>query len=169
MSERARYANLVNLAEFEISGSDAIIDQIARSGGAPIRIKQTNVPNTYAIYRVAPDGTIPRKPAGFATKKELVDNYKMFYDQKYAERKQKEADDIVKKALDFKDFRNRKELELAHKQAAKEFGLTFRRDEGTGITVVYRGINPVIGFRIIEVKDALGNPSIRREIVPLSQ
>jgi len=166
-SERARYANLVNLAEFEISGDANIIDQVARSGGAAIRIGPTNDPNTYAVFRTAPDGTLAR--AGTVTKDQLVRDYKMFYDQKYAERKQKEADALAEQALKFRDYRNRKELDLAHKQVAKEFNLTFRRDEGTGITVVYRGTNPIMGFRIVEAKDALGNQSFRTEMVPLSR
>jgi len=151
-AERARFANLVNLAEFEISGDVNIIDQIARSGGAAIRIGPTNDPLTFAVFRTAPDGTQAR--AGTITKDQLVKEYKMFYDQKYATLKQKEAEDARKRALDLQEFTSKEQAKSTIRALEKARGdgePTFRQDASGLTTVIVRG-RPVYAYEIQQVE-----------------
>ena len=151
-AERARFTNLVNLAEFEISGDVNIIDQIARSGGAAIRIGPTNDPLTFAVFRTAPDGTQAR--AGTITKDQLVKEYKMFYDQKYATLKQKEAEDARKRALDLQEFTSKEQAKSTIRALEKARGdgePTFRQDASGLTTVIVRG-RPVYAYEIQQVE-----------------
>ena len=155
-SERARLAQLVNLAEFAASGDYRIIDQIARSGGAPIRIGPTNDPDTYAIYTVAPDGTLSDKPAGVATRNQLIEDYKRFYDQKYAERKQAELEDSRKRLLDLQEFKSKEEIKSTIRmyEKAREAGEpTFKPDKNNpNLTIVSIRGRPVYAYEIQQVE-----------------
>lgn len=154
VQERARYARLVEIAEFNISGNANLIDKVVREGSqGRMRIGATSDPNTFAMYRRTADGQMTRM--GTMTKSQLVRDYKQYYDSAYAKRKQAEAADSRKRALDLKEFKSKEQIKATLRMLEKAQGggkIDFRQDPANpSLTVVYINGTPTYGYEVVNV------------------
>jgi hypothetical protein len=158
--ERARYANLVNIAEFNVTKDPALIDQIVSAGSnGRLRVGATNDPEQFTIYRM--DGERPVEQ-GRMTRKQLVEEYKTFYDTKYAAQKQAVADESRKRALDLVEYRTKEQIKATISLWEKRHGdpktQIKEMPSGSGHFVAFQRGRPAYSVRAIE-KIENGNTS----------
>lgn len=156
VQERARYARLVEIAEFNISGNANLIDKVVREGSqGRMRIGETSDPNTFMMYRRTADGQMAR--AGTMTKTQLVEDYKRYYDSAYAKRKQEEAADSRKRALDLVVFESKEKIKSRLRMLEKNQGggkVDFRQDPANpSLTIVLVNGRPSYGYEVTNVAE----------------